>query len=51
MANRIPPNIQAIVRQMTNWQRNQWARAKYPIEIQKVQSFLHLKKPTDNRKC
>lgn len=29
---RIPAAIQPIVQTMTGWQRNQWARAGYPVD-------------------
>ena len=31
MPGRIPRDLMPIVNQMTNWQRNQWAMAGYPL--------------------
>ena len=35
---------QAIVAKFSNWQRNQWARAGYPMSIQKLTHFLTLQR-------
>lgn len=34
--------VQKFIRRMTNWQRNQWAKAKYPID--KIEFYTKLKK-------
>ena len=44
MANRIPKELQPIIQRMTSWQRNQWARAGYPVERPKVEYFSSLKR-------
>lgn len=44
MANRIPAELQPLINRMTNWQRNQWAAAGYPIETSKVARFTRLQK-------
>ena len=38
------PAIQSIVRRMTNWQRNQWAKAKYPIDEVSLKRFATMKR-------
>jgi len=44
MANRIPAELQPLINKMTNWQRNQWAAAGYPIEVAKVARFTRLQR-------
>ena len=44
MANRIPAELQPIIRRMSNWQRNQWARAGYSVDPTKVQRFCRLQR-------
>ena len=34
-----------LVNRMTAWQRNQWARAGYPILASKVEAFTLLRRP------
>ncbi len=35
-------DVQNWVRRMTNWQRNQWARAKYPTDQESLAHFSKL---------
>jgi hypothetical protein len=44
MANRLPDEIKPLVNSMTAWQRNQWARAGYPIETAAVKRFTRMQK-------
>lgn len=41
---RIPSDLGRLVNLMTNWQRNQWARAKYPIDEAAVKRFVGLRR-------
>lgn len=38
----LPAHLQPLISRLTAWQRNQWARAGYPLEIQ---PYLALRKP------
>jgi hypothetical protein len=38
------PEFQPLVRKMTNWQRNQWARRGYPVDRQSIEAMLKLKR-------
>ena len=39
------PEIQAQIQKMTNWQRNQWARAGYVCTLAAVRKFATMKRP------
>lgn len=41
---RIPTSLMPLVNQMTNWQRNQWAKASYPTDPVRIQFFLGLRR-------
>jgi hypothetical protein len=42
---RISADVQPIVNRMTNWQRNQWAKAGYPVEPRSLMRYSRMKKP------
>lgn len=44
MANRIPAELQLVIVRMTAWQRNQWARAGYPVNQAHVERFARLQR-------
>jgi hypothetical protein len=35
--------LMVLINKLTNWQRNQWAKAGYPTEPERVRHFLALK--------
>lgn len=39
-----PEAIQEIVERMTNWQRNQWARAGHPVKLKELREFIKLER-------
>lgn len=39
----IPNDLMPLINQLTNWQRNQWARDGYSIDPIRIQFFLGLK--------
>lgn len=41
---RIPAEAQPMINKMTNWQRNQWAKAEYPSDQSNLSKFINLKK-------
>lgn len=40
---KIPPEALPIINQMTNWQRNQWARSGYPADEAALKAALRRK--------
>ena len=40
--------LRPLINQMTNWQRNQWAKAGYPVELEQVMHFLDLHRECSN---
>ena len=44
LPNPPPEEAQPIVNRMTSWQRNQWARAKYPKDRGSLESFATLER-------
>jgi hypothetical protein len=42
---RIPAELQPYVNRLTGWQRNQWAKAGYPVEVRAVQRYARMRKP------
>jgi hypothetical protein len=43
-AGLIPAELMPLINQMTNWQRNQWAKAGYPPDPIRIQFFLGLRR-------
>lgn len=41
--NKIPED-QQLINRMTNWQRNQWAKAGYPKDLDKIAHFSSLQR-------
>lgn len=39
---RIPKELMPLINRLTNWQRNQWAKAKYPIDEAAVRKYLKM---------
>jgi hypothetical protein len=37
-----PPTMNQLVNLLTNWQRNQWARAGYPQDVKIIRKFTKL---------
>ena len=36
---------QAVINRMTNWQRTQWSRAGFPVEMDRLEHFAMLMRP------
>jgi hypothetical protein len=41
---KIPTELQPIIKRLTNWQRNQWARAGYPTDQKRLAQFAEKRK-------
>lgn len=40
----VPAELQPLIAKMTCWQRNQWARAGYPVMVEVVRAYLRMRR-------